>query len=89
MKEKSTKEKLRTQTNWKWLRQKSDKGIDYRDIPPTNAEFWKDAELVVQPKIHLSIRLDADIVEFFKELGPGYQSRINAVLRAYIRVHMN
>ena len=35
----------------------------------------------------LSLRLDHDIIAWFKAQGPGYQSRINAVLRAYMRHH--
>lgn len=35
----------------------------------------------------ITIRLDADILEFFKATGKRYQSRINAVLREYVLVH--
>lgn len=35
-------------------------------------------------KEQLTIRLDADILDFFKSGGPGYQTRINAVLRSYV-----
>jgi uncharacterized protein (DUF4415 family) len=35
-------------------------------------------------KVLTSVRLDADILEFFKSKGAGYQSRINAVLRSYV-----
>ena len=35
-------------------------------------------------KVDIHMRLDPDIVEFFKKEGPGYQSRINAVLRTYM-----
>jgi len=34
-------------------------------------------------KAAISLRLDADVLEWFKAQGPGYQTRINAVLRAY------
>jgi len=37
----------------------------------------------VPPKAAISLRLDADVLEWFKAQGPGYQTRINAVLRAY------
>jgi uncharacterized protein (DUF4415 family) len=37
----------------------------------------------VLPKASISLRLDADVLEWFKSTGPGYQTRINAVLRAY------
>src|SRR5262245_48674757 len=35
------------------------------------------------PKAAISLRVDADVLEWFKAQGPGYQTRINLVLRAY------
>ena len=40
-------------------------------------------------KILTSVRLDADILEFFKSQGAGYQSRINAALRIEVNRHLN
>jgi uncharacterized protein (DUF4415 family) len=37
-----------------------------------------------RPKTLVSLRIDPDILEFFRAGGPGYQSRMNAVLRAYV-----
>lgn len=37
----------------------------------------------VLPKTTISLRVDADVLEWFKAAGPGYQTRMNAVLRAY------
>jgi uncharacterized protein (DUF4415 family) len=37
-----------------------------------------------QPKQRLTLRLDTDLVDWFKAQGPAYQTRINAVLRAYV-----
>ena len=37
----------------------------------------------VPPKAAISLRLDADLLAWFKAQGPGYQTRINAILRAY------
>ncbi len=46
---------------------------------------WSDAVLVLPPKKQaISIRLDEDVIGFFKNDGPGYQRRINAVLRSYM-----
>lgn len=46
---------------------------------------WDNAVLVVPPsKTPISIRLDDDVLAFFKAGGPGYQKRINAVLRSYM-----
>lgn len=39
------------------------------------------------PKTLLSLRIDADVVEWFRAQGPGYQSRMNALLRAYMDAH--
>lgn len=38
---------------------------------------------VVPPKTSISLRVDADVLEWFRATGSGYQSRMNAVLRAY------
>jgi uncharacterized protein (DUF4415 family) len=47
---------------------------------------WSQAEWVnYGTKRPISIRLDADVLEHFKAAGPRYQSRINAVLKAYVR----
>jgi len=37
-----------------------------------------------EPKRQLTLRLDADVVEWFRSRGPGYQTRMNAVLRSYV-----
>jgi uncharacterized protein (DUF4415 family) len=52
-------------------------------------ELWKKATLVKPDKELISIRLDADVLAYFKRPGSGYQSRINAVLRLWMRAHPN
>jgi uncharacterized protein (DUF4415 family) len=55
------------------------------DAQPTNEEFWKTARIVLpRPKETITIRLDADVLEWFRKRGKGYQTRINAILRSYI-----
>ena len=82
------KKNSKSKTNLRKLRQKTDKGINYKDSPETTEDFWKDAKVLMpQHKIHISLRLDEDIVTYFKEAGEGYQSRINAVLKAYMNSH--
>ena len=72
----------------KELSERSDKSIDYSDIPELDAAFFERAELVYPPgKKSVTIRLDADILAWIKAQGKGYQSRINAVLRAYFEAH--
>lgn len=88
MNAKSTKKSSRSRTNIAKLRRKDDKSINYEDSPATTKEFWKDARVFMpQYKVHISLRLDEDIINYFKEEGDGYQSRINAVLKAYINTH--
>ena len=41
-----------------------------------------------EPKIPVNIRLDADIVHYFRGGGPGYQTRINDVLRAFVTARL-
>jgi uncharacterized protein (DUF4415 family) len=46
---------------------------------------WSEAVLVIPPKkTAISIRLDADVLDYFKQDGAGYQRRMNAVLRSYM-----
>jgi uncharacterized protein (DUF4415 family) len=54
------------------------------DAAPLDVD-WSGAVLVVPPrKKAISIRLDPDVLDYFKNDGPGYQRRINAVLRSYV-----
>jgi uncharacterized protein (DUF4415 family) len=56
--------------------------------PIASAEWMRQAKILEpKPKAAVSIRLDKDVIEWFKEHGRGYQTRINAVLRAYIETH--
>jgi len=80
------------ETDWPGLRAKSAREIraglaEDADIQPTDADFWKDAELrAPQRKEAITIRLDADLLGWFRR-HKGYQTRINAVLRAYMKAH--
>lgn len=68
------------------LSKRPDSSIDYSDLPETDVEFCNEAIVEYPAKnVHLSIRLDEDIVEWFRRFGKGYQTKINAVLRAYVR----
>ncbi|MCB1035011.1 MAG: BrnA antitoxin family protein [Acidobacteria bacterium] len=65
-----------------------DQEIDYSEIPELDANFFRQAKVVVPPgKQQLTIRLDNDVLTWFKSQGRGYQSRINAVLRSYYDAH--
>ena len=85
---KSTKRNSSSKTDLARLRRKNDKSINYEDSPATTKEFWQAAKVYLpQNKVHISLRLDKDIINYFKEEGGGYQSRINAVLKAYVNSH--
>lgn len=63
-----------------------DDQIDRSDIPELDEDFFARAKLTKpSPKRQVTIRFDADVLEWFKAQGKGYQSRINAVLRAYVQ----
>jgi uncharacterized protein (DUF4415 family) len=70
------------------LRRMTDAEIE-RTSPPElknlPADFWDNAELVPPViKEPISLRVDADVLTWFRLQGPRYQSRMNAVLRAYM-----
>lgn len=66
----------------------TDEDIDYSDIPEVDASFFSTARVVVPPgKKQVTIRLDSDVLAWLKEQGRGYQTRINAILRAYYEAH--
>lgn len=62
----------------------SDEDIDYSDIPELDEEWFKKARVRYPAKQQVTLRLDGDIVRFFKTQGKGYQTRINAALRAFM-----
>jgi len=65
-----------------------DEDIDYSDIPQLDEAFFEKA--TVQWPVHkrqLTIRLDEDVLDWLKQQGRGYQTRINAILRSYYEAH--
>jgi uncharacterized protein (DUF4415 family) len=78
-------------TDWKRLDAITDEEIDAQIAnDPDWQEFkdldWGDAVLVIPPKKKaISIRVDEDVLDYFKHEGAGYQRRINAVLRSYMQ----
>jgi uncharacterized protein (DUF4415 family) len=75
-----------SRTDWVRIHQMTDADIDYSDSPAEGEAFWAEGEWWMPvSKTRLSLRLDSDVVDWFKAQGPGYQGRINAVLRAYVR----
>jgi uncharacterized protein (DUF4415 family) len=83
----------RGQTDWEAVDALTEEDIDRNaaldsDNPPWTEEELAAARLVLptdRAKIPVSIRLDSEVLDYFKQRGRGYQSRINAVLRGYVR----
>lgn len=66
-----------------------EKGIDYSDIPSQKGKTWTrpGALISTENKEQITLRLDADVISFFRKTGKRYQSRINAALREYVNAH--
>ena len=78
-------------TDFKRLDAMTDADIDFSDIPEVTPEMF--AKGIVRrglkpiTKKQLTLRLDSDLIEWFKEQGQGYQTKMNALLRAYMEEH--
>ncbi|QRP65384.1 BrnA antitoxin family protein [Rhodanobacter sp. FDAARGOS 1247] len=67
---------------------KPDVDIDYSDIPALSPEFWATHRPVrSEPKAQVTLRIDREVLDYFKSGGTGYQTRINDVLRSFVAAH--
>jgi uncharacterized protein (DUF4415 family) len=69
-----------------------DQDIDYSDIPKTTPEQFANAIVRYgledwEPKEQITLRIDADVLKWFRAQGKGYQTQINSLLRAYMEAH--
>jgi uncharacterized protein (DUF4415 family) len=64
----------------------TDRNIDLTDIPATHGVTWKRPGLLIpeENKRQITLRIDADVLAFFKTTGRRYQTRMNEVLRTYV-----
>ena len=74
------------------LREMRRQGLDRTrpDAPQyaVDEEFWANAKIVYPfTKASVHLRLDADVLEWFRAQGRGHLSRLNAVLRSYMQAH--
>ncbi len=84
------RERGESQTDWARIRAMTEEELeaniasdpDWKDVP---RDWYKDAVLMnpIEKKL-MSIRIDQDVIDWFKQQGPGYQTKMNAVLRAYV-----
>jgi uncharacterized protein (DUF4415 family) len=66
------------------LSARAEKDIEFSDLPGTSREDWAGAargKFYRPVKKQLTVRIDADVLEWLKSKGSGYQSRLNAILR--------
>ena len=82
--------KMKDRTDWARVNAMSEEEIERNaaedpDNPPWTEKEWARARVVwPQGKAPVTLRLDRDIIAWFKARGRGYQTRINAVLRAFV-----
>lgn len=90
MKKATTSKKSRT--DWERVDALKDKDIDLSDIPEVSPEMFARAIVrrglkPVSRKAQLTLRVDSDVLDWFRKQGQGYQTKINALLRAYMDAH--
>ena len=77
------------QTDWARVRAMTDEEIEAAarsdpDAQPMDEDMWEEVELVFPYKQMVCIRIDRDVLDWFRSQGRGYQTRMNAVLRSYM-----
>ena len=89
---KRTSTSIKSETDWKRVRAMRDHDIDLSDSPEITPELF--ARAVVrrglkpkEPKVQLTIRMDKEVLEWFRARGRGYQTHISSLLRAYMEAH--
>jgi uncharacterized protein (DUF4415 family) len=82
-----------SQTDWKRLDAMTDGDIDFSDIPELTPQAF--AKAIVRRglkptvrKTQITLRIDNDVIQWFKSQGRGYQTHINELLRAYMEAHL-
>lgn len=82
----------RSQTDWRRLDSMQDREIDLSDLPEVEPQAFARALVrkglrPVSPKEQVTLRLDAEVLAWFRAQGRGYQSRMNAILKAFKEAH--
>ena len=77
-----------SETDWDRVINMKDEEIDYSDIPQLREDFFENAQIRWPGnKKQITLRLDPDVVDYFKHFGKGYQRAMNNVLRKYMETH--
>ncbi len=81
-----------SQTNWAAIDAMEDKDIDLSDSPEVTPEQFSRAivrkNLKPVTKSQVTLRVDADVLAWFKSQGKGYQTHINSLLKAYMEANI-
>ncbi|HEX9930134.1 MAG TPA: BrnA antitoxin family protein [Pyrinomonadaceae bacterium] len=82
----------KSQTDWARIDAMTDEEIDFSDCPEITDEMFARGVVrrglkQIPRKSQLTLRLDQDVLDWFKSQGRGYQTQINALLRAYMEAH--
>jgi uncharacterized protein (DUF4415 family) len=64
-----------------------DEEIDTSDIPALDESFYAKAKLRLPKRVLVTMQVDADLLDWFKAQGEGYESHINSALRSYVEEH--
>src|SRR2546430_17653263 len=73
-----------SRTNWKRVGRLKDEEIDYSEIPQLGPNFFAATVRCPGKKKQITLRLDPDVLAFFRHHGKGYQTTLNPVLRKYV-----
>jgi uncharacterized protein (DUF4415 family) len=93
VKKKATiKKSMADQTDWARVDALDDEHIDFSDVPEATPEMFARSVLrqnfkPISRKKQITLRIDSDVVDWYRKQGPGYQTRINSLLRAYMSEH--
>lgn len=82
-----------SETDWERVGAMRDETIDFSDSPKITPSLFARAVVkrglqAVSPKELVSLRVDKDVLEWFRARGKGYQTEMNALLREYMQAHL-
>ena len=82
----------KSQTDWKRVDAQQNEDIDLSETPEISTEMF--ARAIVRRglkpatrKTQLTLRVDSEVLDWYKQQGAGYQTKINALLRSYMEAH--
>ncbi len=82
----------KSQTDWKRVDGQKNENIDLAETPEISTEMF--ARAIVRRglkpaprKTQLTLRVDSEVLDWYKQQGAGYQTKINALLRSYMEAH--